>query len=82
MAVWFYVLVVLSGSPYLKDGHELPPSNDAYFSEQGCAEHARLIAQALYVKEGTKYGFRCVKVDYEPPNLGGVDLTHKQPNEK
>ena len=77
MAVYFFVLVAMSNSPYLKDGDELPPSKQAYFSEASCAADARLIAQSLFIKEGTKYGFKCVKVDYEPPNLGTVDLTNK-----
>lgn len=68
MVTWFYVLVVISNSPYLKPGHEIV-SSEAYFSEQSCAESARLIAQALYIKEGTKYGFRCQRVDYEPPRI-------------
>ncbi len=68
MATWFYVLVVISDSPYLKPGQEIV-SSQCYYSEQECAKSARLIAQGLFVKEGTKYGFRCVKVDYEPPNL-------------
>ena len=72
MATWFYVLVVMSDSPYLKPGQEIV-SNEAYFSEQTCAENARLIAQSLFVKEGTKYGYRCQKVDYEPPQLPKKD---------
>jgi hypothetical protein len=68
MATWFYILVVIGDSPYLKPGAEIV-SHDAYFSEQSCAENARLVAQSLFVKEGTKYGYHCKQVDYEPPRL-------------
>jgi hypothetical protein len=68
MTAWFYVLVVMSDSPYLKPGQEIV-SNEAYYSEESCAKAARLVAQGLFVKEGTKYGYRCKPVDYEPPNL-------------
>lgn len=70
LETWRYVLQVLEeGSPpLLKKGQELAQSDYA-FSRESCAEKARLIAQALFVKEGTKYGYRCVRVDYEPPDL-------------
>ena len=69
METWRYVLVSI------EPGRNCPPKgfeivgSTAYFSKATCAEEARLIAQSLFVKEGTKYGFRCVKVDYEPPEL-------------
>ena len=67
MAAFFFVLVVVSGGS-LKPGAEIV-SSKSYFSEQSCAENARLIAQSMFIQDGTRYGFRCVKVDYEPPNL-------------
>lgn len=70
METWRYILVVLEEGtpPRLKKGAETVGSA-GYFSRQTCAEEARLIAQSLFVKEGTKYGYRCVRVDYEPPDM-------------
>ncbi len=70
MAVFFYVLVVIEagGAGLLKPGQEIVGSTP-YYSEASCEEAARLVAQGLFVKEGTKYGFKCVPVDYEPPRI-------------
>jgi hypothetical protein len=73
--VWFFVLVCISG-PTCEPGHELSAAKagddyDAAFSESSCAEYAKQIAKAMYVKEGDRYGFKCLTVDYDPPDLTG-----------
>jgi hypothetical protein len=45
------------------------PSSTYWYSLESCEKDARLVAQGMYVASGDKYGFKCVKVDYEPPNL-------------
>lgn len=41
----------------------------SYHSEASCATDARVIAQGMFVMSGNRYGFKCKRVDYEPPNL-------------
>lgn len=66
---WRYVLVSIEPGPNTPPkGYEVVGSG-AYFSRETCAEDARLIAQSLFVTTGTKYGFRCVNVDFAPPDL-------------
>ncbi len=47
------------------------PSTNYWYSLESCESDARLIAQGMFVASGgkDKYGCKCVKVDYEPPNL-------------
>lgn len=44
-------------------------SDKAHYSLGECEKDRRLIAQAMFVKTGIKYGYKCIKVDYEPPKL-------------
>lgn len=46
--------------------------SSAKYSMQSCEADARLVAQGMFVSSGNKYGFRCDRVEYEPPNLGAV----------
>lgn len=71
-AVWYFILVCVGGT--CTTGHELSPAKaggayDAAFSLASCEEYARTIAQAMFVKDGSKYGYKCKQVDFEPPNL-------------
>lgn len=44
-------------------------SDKAHFSLMECEKDRRLIAQAMFIKTGIKYGYKCVKSEYEPPKL-------------
>jgi hypothetical protein len=68
--VWFFVLICVSGS--CTPGMELPPRKPNYeyaFSKQSCEQYAFEMAQAMFVTDGSKWGYRCKQVDYQPPNL-------------
>lgn len=43
---------------------------EIYYNLLDCEKDAKLVAQGMYVMSKNKYGFKCVNVDYEPPNLG------------
>ena len=71
-SVWYFILICVGGSCQV--GQELSPLKaggdyDAAFSQTSCEDYARKIAQAMYVKDGSKYGFKCKLVEYDPPNL-------------
>jgi hypothetical protein len=44
-------------------------SSQSWYSEQTCAAEARLVAQGMFASSGDKYGFKCKRIDFEPPNL-------------
>lgn len=69
LAVFFSVLICISG-PFCDKhiGHEIV-GKKGYFSKTSCEEDARLIAQAMWVDTKDKYGYRCVPVDYTPPKI-------------
>ena len=69
IAVFFSVLICISG-PFCdkRVGYE-SVGDKAYFSKGSCEESVRLIAQAMFVKTGDRYGYRCVAVDYDPPRI-------------
>lgn len=66
LAVYFSVLVCLSGQQC--PTKEIVGKN-AYYSLTTCESDARLVAQAMFVKSGIKYGFKCVQPDYDPPRM-------------
>lgn len=61
--VWRYILVALDDSKIEIVGSK------AYFSRDTCAAEARLVAQGMLLTDKRKYGFRCVQINYEPPDL-------------
>jgi hypothetical protein len=62
---WSAIYTCLENCP---KNHRMPSSR-TWYSEQSCEENARLIAQGMYAMDGSKYGFECKPVDFEPPNL-------------
>ena len=71
LKTWMYILKLMkSGGKFSPEiGHEIV-SSKAYFSKETCAEEARLIAQAMFISTGgDEYGFKCVQVEYDPPEL-------------
>ncbi len=71
--VWFYVLVCLSGPTCPQGTFNLAPSGgydrEAYYSQEQCEIHARLIAKAMHVKDGSEWGYYCKADDYEPKKV-------------
>lgn len=66
METWFAVYICLSGLTCPKSD---VISNEANYSQRSCETDARLIAQAMFVRSGDRYGYRCEKVEYEPPRV-------------
>lgn len=78
-SVWYFVLVCVGG-PTCTPGTELGAIkagggyyDAAAFSEASCAEHAKEIAKAMFIStHGDRYGFRCLVVDYDPPDMSKI----------
>ena len=66
ISVWFAIYTCLSGPSCPKDDFT---TQKAYFSKQSCEYDTKLIAQSMFITSKNKYGFRCVPVEYDPPNL-------------
>lgn len=66
MNTWLAIYICLSGPTCPK----VPiVSTQPKYSEPSCESAARLVAQGMYVQSGDKYGYRCERVEYEPPRV-------------
>lgn len=71
LGTWRYVLVpVKKGTSTPSGGHEIF-SSKAYFTREACSVDARLVAQKMTVESKVEYGYRCVEITFEPPDLDG-----------
>lgn len=72
LEVYFGVLICLSGpvcDKYKNDKTFQIIGKEGYFSLKSCEESEYRIAQAMYIRTGDKYAYKCVKSDYQPPKI-------------
>ena len=63
--VYFRVLTCIEGESCPKVDIV---GEQAHFTKEDCERTARLIAKAMSLN-GKRYGYRCVRSDYEPPKM-------------